>query len=144
MELYNSFIDDKNFDGGITAFDDDDQDTRIFDKYVLEDIKHRSEVITFLQCRNKDVIIKHKLEQLNDIQHSGSNMDIVFAIDMTENDLFTYCYSIIQRNGKISMIKNIVFGLILKYQGEYIRINLSAFTKNKNNHPYLILERFLA
>ena len=142
-ELYNSFIDDKNFDGGITAFDDDDQDTRIFDKYVIEYIKHRNDVITFLQCRKKDVIIKQKLDQLNDAQHSGNDMDVLFAIDMAEKDLFTYCYSIIQRNASISMIKNIVFSLILKYQGEYIRIKLNAFTKNKNSHPYLILERFL-
>ena len=144
FELYNSFIDDMNFDGGETAFDDDDKDVRIFDKYILEYMKHRSDVMAFLQCKNKDLVLKQKLEQLNDVEKSGNEFDILFAIDMSEKDLFNYCYSIIQKTGNISIIKNIVFSLILRFQGEFIRIRLSAFTKNKNNHPYLILERFLA
>jgi hypothetical protein len=143
QELYNSFVDDKNFDGGNTAFDDDDQDVRIFDKYVLEYIKNRSDVITFLQCKNKDVVIKLKLEQLNDLQKKHDNFDIIFAIDMVEKDLYHYCYTIIHKTGNVSMIKAIVFSLILKYDGEYVRIKLNSFTKQKSNHPYLILERFL-
>jgi|694.fasta_scaffold00020_31 hypothetical protein len=143
QELYNSFVDDKNFDGGQTAFDDDDQDVRIFDKYVLEYIKNRSDVITFLQCKNKDIVMKLKLEQLNDLHKKQDDFDIIFAIDMAEKDLFHYCYTIIQKTGKVYMIKAIVFSLILKYDGQYVRIKLNSFTKQKNNHPYLILERFL-
>jgi hypothetical protein len=144
VELYNSFIDEQHFDGGITAFDDDDEDqnVRIFDKYILEYIKHRNEIMTFLQCKNKDVVLKLKLEQLNDAKGS-KEFDIIFAIDMNEKDLFTYCYSLVQKTGNISMIKNIVFSIILKYEGQFIRIKLSSFTKQKNNHPYLVLERFL-
>ena len=144
VELYNSFVDDKNFDGGDTGYDDDDKDVRIFDRYILEYIKHRSDILTYMQCKNKDVVLKQKLEQLEDAKTSGQTIDVLFSIDMSEKDLFNYCYSIIQKNGNVSMIKNICFSLILKFQGEYVRVKLSAFTKNKNNHPYLILERFLA
>lgn len=143
-ELYNSFVDDKNFDGGLTAFDDDDSDTRIFDKYILEYIKNRSDVLTYLQCKKKDVILRLKLEQLNPVVQYKEDVDILFAIDMSEKDLFNYCYSIIAKTGNISMIKNIIFSIILKYNEEYIRIKLSAFNKNKNSHPYLILERFIS
>lgn len=143
-ELYNSFVDDKNFDGGLTAFDDDDDDTRIFDKYILEYIKNRSDVLTYLQCKKKDVILRLKLEQLNPVVQYKEDVDILFAIDMSEKDLFNYCYSIIAKTGNISMIKNIIFSIILKYNEEYIRIKLSAFNKNKNSHPYLILERFIS
>lgn len=145
-ELYNSFTNDENFDGGMTGFDDDDegQNVRIFDKYILEYIKNRSDVITYLQCKNKDVVIKLSLEQLKDIECEGKTMDILFAIDMPEKDLFNYCYSIIQKNGSISMIKHIVFSMIVRFQKEYIRIRLNALSKNKQSHPYLILERFLS
>jgi hypothetical protein len=142
-ELYNSFVDDKNFDGGQTAFDDDDQTIRIFDKYILEYIKNRNDVITFLQCKNKDVIFNLKLEQLNDLKYKNNKIDIIFAIDMPEKDLFNYCYNIIQKTGNISIIKGIVFSIILKYDNEYIRIKLNAFTKQMKNHHYLLLERFL-
>ena len=142
-ELYNSFVDDKNFDGGHTAFDDDDQNTRIFDKYILEYIKNRSDVMTYLQCKNKDVVLKLKLEQLNDLKYKDDKMDIIFAIDMPEKELFNYCYNIIQKTGNISIIKGIVFSLIVKYDNEYMRIKLNAFTKQKKSHPYLLLERFL-
>jgi len=142
-ELYNSFVDDKNFDGGPTAFDDDDQNIRIFDKYILEYIKNRNDVMTYLQCKNKDVVLKLKLEQLNDLKHKDDKIDIIFAIDMPEKDLFHYCYNIIQKTGNVSTIKGIVFSLIVKYNNEYIRIKLNAFTKQKKTHPYLLLERFL-
>jgi hypothetical protein len=143
-ELYNSFVDDKNFDGGLTAFDDDDGDTRIFDKYILEYIKNRGDVLTYLQCKKKNVILKFKLEQLNHVVQYKEDVDIIFAIDMGEKDLFNYCYSIIAKTGNVSVIKNIVFSIILKYNDEFIRIKLSAFNRNKNSHPYLILERFIS
>ncbi|WP_396189547.1 hypothetical protein, partial [Flavobacterium sp.] len=71
VELYNTFIDDKNFDGGLTAFDDDDEgnSVRIFDKYILEYIKNRNDVITYLQCKNKDVVVRTNLEQLGDFKN---------------------------------------------------------------------------
>jgi hypothetical protein len=144
-ELYNSFVDDKHFDGGLTAFDDDDCNIRIFDKYILEYIKNRNDVMTYLQCKNINIELQTKLDDLKDIKCSNNeNIDVIFTIDMNEKDLFNYCNSIINKNGNISMIKNIVFSIIIKYNGEYIRIKLGAFNKNKNNHPYLILERFIS
>jgi len=144
VELYNSFIDDEHFDGGFTAFDDDDQNIRIFDKYIIEYIKNRNDVLTFLQCKNKDVVVKMSLNQLTEVDPSANIIDVLFAIDLSEKELFKYCYDIIQNSGNVAMIKNIVFSLILKYKGEYIRIKLCALRKNnKTNHPYLILERFL-
>lgn len=141
-ELYNSFVNDEHFDGGLTAFDDDDN-VRIFDKYILEYIKHRNDMLTYLQCKEKDVVLRSRLDDLREIIGSQKSVDVIFAIDMSEKDLFNYCYSIIQKTANISYIKNIIFSLILKYNGEYIRMKLSAFNKNKNVHPYLILERFI-
>jgi hypothetical protein len=144
-ELYNSFIDDKHFDGGQTGYDED-ENIRIFDKYLLEYIKNRSDVLTFLQCKNKEAILKDKLEQLNDIylQKSKSSIDVLFVIDMNEKDAFNYCYHIIHKTGNVSLIKSIMLSFVIKYNREYIRIKLSAFSKTKNNHPYLILEKFIA
>lgn len=142
-ELYNTFIKDDQFDGGATAYDDDD-DIRIFDKYILEYIRYRNDVITYIQCKNKEIVIKTKLEDLTDMTPAIDTVDVLFVIDMNEKDMFTYCYSLLQKSGNILMIKNIVFSIILKYQGEYIRMKLSAFNKNKNTHPYLILERFFS
>lgn len=141
-ELYNSFVDDKHFDGGPTAFDDDDN-VRIFDKYILEYIKNRNDMLTFLQCKNKDVVQQTKMDNLNEVEMHKPHIDVLFCIDMSEKDLFNYCYAIINKSGNISMIKNIVFSLVIKYSKEYIRIKLSTFNKNKNHHPYLILERFI-
>lgn len=141
--LYNSFIDDDNFDGGLTGFDDDDHEVRIFDKYILEYIKNRSEVLTYLQCKNKDIVLKDSLQKLDNLIIGNDKMDIIFAIDMNEKELFDYCYSIVANNGSMTTVKNIIFSMIVKYDGQYIRMKLGAFSKNKNTHPYLILERFM-
>jgi hypothetical protein len=143
-ELYNSFINDENFDGGLTAFDDDEmENVRIFDKYVLEYIKNRSDVITFLQCKNKDIIVKSSQDELQMVEPSKNKIDVLFVIDMSEKELFNYCYSIIKDEKNISMIKPIIFSLIVKAKGEFVRIRLNSFKKNKQNHPYLILESII-
>jgi hypothetical protein len=121
-ELYNSFVDDKHFDGGPTAFDDDDN-VRIFDKYILEYIKNRNDIMTYMQCKNKTVELQTKLDNLKDIKCSNNEIiDVIFTIDMNEKDLFNYCYSIIQKTGNIAMIKNIVFSIIIKHNGQHIRM----------------------
>jgi hypothetical protein len=148
IDLYNSFIDDKNFDGGLTAFDDDDyaneeNKVRIFDKYIFEYIKNRNDVITYLQCKNKDVVVRSNLEQLGDFKNG--RYDIVFAIDISEKELFNYCYTILQESSSdVGMIRNIIFSMIFKYEGKYKRIKLSSMmTRQKDTHPYIILERLL-
>lgn len=144
-DLYNTFVNEEHFDGGATAFDDDDENVRIFDKYILEYIRHRNDMITYLQCKNKEVVLKSKLEDLAELKDNASSnsIDVLFVMDMHEKDMFTYCYSILQTTGNILMLKNIIFSIIVKYQGEYIRMKLCAYSKNKNAHPYLILERFI-
>lgn len=144
-ELYNTFLDDKNFDGGDSGFDDDDE-VRIFDRYILEYIKNRNDVMTFLICKNKEIILKTKLEDLTDIyteKDKSNEVNILFTIDMNEKDLFTYCYGIVSKTGSITNIKNILFSLVCKYKGEYVRIKLGSFTNDKKNHPYIVLESFI-
>jgi len=144
-ELYNTYVDDKHFDGGDSGYDDDDE-IRIFDRYILEYIKNRNDVVTFLLCKNKEVVFKTKLEDMVDVfdeKTKSNTIDILFTIDMNEKDLFNYCHSIISKNSEIAAIKTIVFSFICKYKGDYIRTKLSAFTSDKKNHPYLILESFL-
>jgi hypothetical protein len=144
VELYDTFINDNNFDGGITAYDEDDN-MRIFDKYILEYIRNRNDVLTFLQCKNKDVVLKSKMEDLNDVQQSSSTIDVLFIIDMSEKDLFNYCYNILSNTGSISTIKHIIFSVVIKHNGECIRMRLDAFSKDKkDHHPYLILEKFIS
>ena len=143
-ELYNSFTDDKYFDGGLTAYDDNDEDgIRIFDKYILEYIKNRNDLLTYLQCKNKDVILKTSLLSLNNSDKNDSKIDAIFVMDMNDKELFTYCYGIVKENKNISIIKSVMFSIIFKHSGEYIRIKLNSFSKNKQNHPYLILESIL-
>ncbi len=142
-ELYNSFVDDKNFDGGLTAYDDDDGQTRIFDKYILEYIKNRNDLLTFLQCKNKDIILKTTLESLQNCKKNDTKIDALFVIDMNEKDLFMYCFTLVQEKKNISIIKSVMFSIIIKHSGEYIRVKLNSFSKNKQNHPYLILENII-
>jgi hypothetical protein len=137
QELYDTFISE-------TAYDEDDN-MRIFDKYILEYIKNRNDVLTFLQCRNKGVNLKEKVDDLSETRQSSSHIDVLFTIDMSEKDLFNYCHSILANIGSILTIKNIIFSLIVKHNGEYIRMKLNSFNKDKRgSHPYLILEKFIS
>lgn len=145
-ELYNSFVNDsdKYFDGGMTAYDDDDE-IPIFDRYILEYIKNRNDVMTFLQCHRREIVIKQRLCDLYDVCHIQKDkpMDILFAIDLAEKELFTLCYEVVLKSAKISDIKNVVFSFIYKFKNDYIRIKLCKLTKDKSNHPYIVLENFL-
>lgn len=142
QELYNSFLDDNYFDGGLTAYDDDDNSI-IFDKYILEYIKNRNDLLTFLQCKNKDIVLKSSLESLENSDKSKKNIDAIFVIDMNDKELFNYCFAIIKDKNNVSIIKSIMFSIIFKYNNEYVRVKLSTFSKNNQNHPYLILESIL-
>jgi len=142
QELYNSFLDDNYFDGGLTAYDDDDNSI-IFDKYILEYIKNRNDLLTFIQCKNKDIVLKSSLESLENSDKSKKYIDAIFVIDMNDKELFNYCFAIIKDKNNVSIIKSIMFSIIFKYNNEYIRIKLSTFSKNNQNHPYLILESIL-
>lgn len=140
-DLYDRFIDNENFDDSLTAYDDDDPEVRIFDKYVIAYIKKRNDIVTYLQCKNKNVVIQTSLDDMRNI--SAEAFDILFVIDMNERDLFKYCFRILQKSGNMGMLKSIVFSMIIRYNGEDIRIKLDTMTASKNNHPYLILEKFI-
>lgn len=136
-ELYNISNDDDNFDGGLTAYDDDDENIRIFDKYILEYIKNRNDLMTYLKCKNKNIEVTNNLEKLD--KHS-----VLFVMDMGEKELFNYCYGFIQKIDNIHMLKDIIFSIILNHDDKYIRINISNFQVVNNNHPYIIIENILS
>lgn len=138
-ELYNSFVNDEHFDSGITGYDDE-ENISIFDKYILEYIKNRNNVITYLQCKNKILNFRNYLELLNDIKPTNDSIDILFILDMSEKDIFSYCYNLIRYNGKLYYLKDILFSFIVKYNDKQIRLKVESFKNNNNIHPYLILE----
>lgn len=136
-ELYNIANDDDNFDGGLTAYDDDDENIRIFDKYILEYIKNRNDLMTYLKCKDKNIKITNDLHTLD--KHS-----VLFVIDMCEKELFNYCYSFIQKIDNVHILKDIIFSIILNHDGKHVRINISNFQVVNNNHPYIIIENILS
>jgi hypothetical protein len=124
-ELYDLFVNDENFDDVITAYDDEDN-IRIFDKYILEYIKNRDNIMTYLQSKNKIINLKNNLEVFNDIIFSNDTIDVLFVLDMSEKDLFSYCYNLLHNHGKISYIKDILFSIIFKYDNQLIRLKVDS------------------
>mgnify|MGYP001062176149 CR=1 FL=1 len=139
-ELYNSFFNDDNFDGGDTGIDDDDN-IRIFDKYILDYIKNRNDIMTYLQCKNQKINIVSKLSDLKDFTHSEVR-DILFVIDMSDKDIFNYCLESKRNIKDCNVIKNIILSLIFKFNGEFINIKLNT-SKSNQYHPHILLESSL-
>ena len=137
--LYDSFVDEDNFDGGNTAFDDDDN-VKIFDKYIIDYIKSRNEIITYLQCKNKHINFNKKLTDLNDIRTIVNTIDIVFIMDMSDKDIFDYCYSLVKDNTNCITAQAVLFSMVFKYNDDYVRIKLNSYKKSARPHPYLIIE----
>lgn len=125
-ELYDLFVNDENFDDKITAYDDEDENIRIFDKYIFEYIKDRDDIMRYLQSNNKIVNLKSNLEEFNDIIFSKNNIDILFILDMSEKDIFTYCYNLLHNHQEISYIKDILFSIIFKYDNQIIRLKVDS------------------
>ena len=142
-ELYNNYISNDNFDEGETAYDDDDKNIKIFDKYILQYIKNRNDLISHLQGLNKEIIIKTSLDNIFNYKKKCNEIDAVFVIDMNEKDLFLYIYSFVKEQKTLTIIQNIIFSLIIKYQNQFIKIKIDNFPKNKENHPYIILDAIL-
>jgi len=138
QELYNTFIKEDHFDGGDTGFDDE-ENVRIFDKYILDYIKSRNEIITYFQCKNKVVNLKTKLEDLRDFRSSDEEKDILFTIDMNDKDIFNFCYEAKRNIKDYNVTKGIVLSMVFKLGEEYIKIKLNSF-KNPEHHPYMMLE----
>lgn len=138
QDLYNSFIDEEHFDGGDTGFDDEDN-IRIFDKYILDYIKSRNEIVTYFQLKNKTVHLKTKLEDLRDFRLSDKDKDILFVIDMSDKDIFNFCYEAKKNIKDYNVTKGIVLSMVFKLGEEYIKIKLNSF-KSAGHHPYMMLE----
>ena len=140
-ELYKSFIDEDNFDGGETGFDDEDN-VRIFDKYILDYIKSRNEILTYFQCKNIKVNLKSKISELRDIKFSQEEKDILFVIDMTDKDIFKYCYDAKKNIRDTNVTKGIILSMLFKLGEEYINIKLYTY-KHPQHHPQMILESYM-
>lgn len=141
QKLYESQNDDTHFDSGDTGYDDDDN-VSIFDKYILEYIKQRNEIMTHFQCKNIKVNLKNKLEDLQDFRNKQDEKDILFVIDMSDKQIFDYC-SEIQKCYTINETKMITLSMVIKYEKEYIRIKLNSQISNKDYHSRLILENYI-
>ena len=140
-DLYDKFIENDNFDSGDTAFDDDDN-VRIFDRYILDYIKNRNEILTYLQCKNKGVRIVTKLDELEELR-SKDTIDILFVMDMSDKDIFSYCYDILKNNTNCTTAKAIVLSMVIKMNQDYVRIKINSCTSSNIYHPHLVLENII-
>lgn len=128
--LYHLYAEKDDFDNNDTAYDDD-ENIKIFDKYVIDYIKNRNQIVTYMMYKNKKINIKTNLEDLQDIKKSENSMDILFTIDMKDNDILSYYFE----NEKD--VKAIVFSMIFKFNNSYVNIEIHSPTKV---HPLLMVE----
>jgi len=140
VKLYEMYNKETFFDSGDTAFDDDDK-ISIFDRYILEYIKNRNEIITYFQCKNIKINLKNNLEEIRDFRETLDEKDIIFVIDMTDKQIFDYCMSI-QKNYNINETKMISLSMIFKYDSEIVKIKLNSQKTNMEYYPKLILENY--
>jgi len=141
-DLYNSYINDDSFDDSLTAYDDDDSNIRIFDKYIIKYIKKRNDIITYLQCKNKNVILHTVLDNLKNI-NNGETFDILFIIDMPERDILSYCLNILNNSGDMGLLKTIIFSMILNINNNNTRIKIESDSKDTIEHPFVVLENYI-
>jgi hypothetical protein len=141
QNLYNSFLQDDNFDGGDTGLDDEDN-IRIFDKYILNYIKNRNNIMTYFQCKGKKVNIKTRLQDLRDFYTNENEKDILFVIDMADRDIFDFCIDSKKNISNINITKNIILSLVYKINDDYIKIKIESL-KTHDHHPYILLESCL-
>jgi len=136
--LYDAFIDEENFDGGDTGFDDDDN-VRIFDKYILNYIKNRNDIMTYLQCKGKKTHLKTRLQDLQDFYTRDNEKDILFVIDMSDRDIFDFCIDSKKNIKDTNVVKTIILSMVYKLKDDYVKIKINSLT-SKDNHPYVVLE----
>ena len=140
-KLYDSFINDDHFDGGMTGIDEDD-DVRIFDKYILDYIKHRNDLQTYLQCKNKKINVRSRMSELVDFRNSVTEKDILFVIDMSDREIFDYCCDTKKNMKDSNIVKNMILSMIIKYNNEFVNIKLNLKKTNKQ-HYRILLESYL-
>jgi hypothetical protein len=125
-KLYNVFINNEFIISCLTVYDDNNK-ISIFDKYIIEYIKKRNNVIEYLQSKNKIINLKNNLESLNDINTSNYYIDLLFILDMPTKDIFLYCYILLYKHKDISYIKNILLSVVIKYNNQQIRLKVDSF-----------------
>lgn len=106
-ELYESFLTDTDFDYGLSAYDDN-EDVRIFDKYILQYIEKRKEYLQNLEKYHLYVSTGHLEEHPSD-----SDYHILFIIDMTDKKIFEYCYNMYNISPNDFKIINTIFSAII-------------------------------
>jgi len=141
QKLYDSFIQEDNFDGGDTGLDDEDN-VRIFDKYILNYIKNRNNIMTYLQCKGKTIHIKSRLQDLRDFYTNENEKDVLFVIDMADRDIFDFCIDSKKNISNSNITKNIILSMVYKMKDEYIKIKIESLKQN-DYHPYVLLESCL-
>lgn len=139
-KLYECHNEDTIFDNGETAFDDGD-DISIFDKYIIEYIKNRNDIITYYQCKNIKINLQRRFEDLTEYKEIENEKDILFVIDMSDKQIFDYCMKI-QQNFTINETKMIALSMVFKYDNEYVRIKLNSYKNNVEYYPRLVLENY--
>jgi hypothetical protein len=125
-KLYNVFINNEFIISCLTVYDDNNK-ISIFDKYIIEYIKKRNNVIEYLQSKNKIINLKNNFESLNDINTSNDYIDVLFILDMPAKDIFLYCYILLYKHKNISYIKNILLSVVIKYNNQQIRLKVDSF-----------------
>jgi hypothetical protein len=124
-KLYNIFINNKFIISNLTEYNNDK--INIFNKYIIEYIKKRNNVIKYLQSKNKIINLKNNIELLNNINTSNNYIDILFILDMSIKDIFLYCYFLLNKNKDIMNIKNILLSIVIKYNNQEIRLKVDSF-----------------
>lgn len=124
-KLYNVFINNEFMISCLTVYDNNK--ISIFDKYIIEYIKKRNNVIEYLQSKNKIINLKNNFESLNDINTSNDYIDVLFILDMPAKYIFLYCYILLYKHKNISYIKNILLSVVIKYNNQQIRLKVDSF-----------------
>lgn len=113
QDMYDTFLTDTDFDYGNVAFDDEEDNIRIFDKYILQYIELRKE---FLQGLQKYELYESvgKLEE----RTVDDNHHILFIMDMTDKRVFEYCFS----NMKVNVVDALFSAIIYQNMNMNIKV----------------------
>jgi len=141
-DLYNKFANsDGAFDSGETSYDDDGTNIRIFDKYIIEYIKKRNSLNTYLICKNKKINFKKKFSDLHIINKGEVYIDLMYVIDMSDKDIFDYCFPIILEEGNLLNMISLLYSVFVNLNSKQFRIKLKD--TETNCHPYILFEKLL-
>lgn len=115
QELYDTFLTDTDFDYGDAAFDDNDDDNiRIFDKYIIKYIKSRELFLKNLIDMNLKYHLYLSTSKLEE-HESDESHHILFIMDMTDKKIFEYCYNLYILHNKDFRVIDTLFSAIIIY-----------------------------